>query len=405
MIAALQRRFVVSAMIAVTILLVVVLGAVNLTNYAMTERYGDRLMEVLIETEGAPDRSWRAAGGELPMASRREVLEARYFLLRWNDNGDLLYTDTEHTFAVTPQEAIDYGREALQSNVLAGDLEQFRFRIVPTRDDGAVAVFLDMSAQRRSVGTVFWASLLGGIVCWIAMFILVRALSRRAIRPIAENIERQKQFVTDAGHEIKTPLAIILANTEAMELRCGETKWSRNIRAQTARLSGLMENLLMLAKMDEQRAQLVRQEFDLSALTQEQAEAFRPGAELRGAALEISAEPGVTVCAVREQIEQVVTILLDNAVKYVSENGAIRLFVRREGRSAVLQVKNTCDALPNCPPENLFDRFYRADGARTQKNGGYGIGLAMAQTIAHVNGGAIKAAYEGEHLISMTVRL
>ena len=126
MIAALQRRFVVSAMIAVTILLVVVLGAVNLTNYAMTERYGDRLMEVLIETEGAPDRSWRAAGGELPMASRREVLEARYFLLRWNDNGDLLYTDTEHTFAVTPQEAIDYGREALQSNVLAGDLEQFR---------------------------------------------------------------------------------------------------------------------------------------------------------------------------------------------------------------------------------------------------------------------------------------
>ena len=202
-----------------------------------------------------------------------------------------------------------------------------------------------------------------------------------------------------------TPLAIILANTEAMELRCGETKWSRNIRAQTARLSGLMENLLMLAKMDEQRAQLVRQEFDLSALTQEQAEAFRPGAELRGAALEISAEPGVTVCAVREQIEQVVTILLDNAVKYVSENGAIRLFVRREGRSAVLQVKNTCDALPNCPPENLFDRFYRADGARTQKNGGYGIGLAMAQTIAHVNGGAIKAAYEGEHVISMTVRL
>ena len=409
MIHTLQKKFVVTAMTAITILLLVLLGAINLANYIMLNHHGDQLMQILLENEGAPEMVRRSEydADRVPMEPpdrNREAMEARYFLLRWDEKGALAYADTQHIFAVTAQEAQEYGETAMANNEAAGELEQFRYRIVRTRDNGAMAVFLDVSAQRRSMLTVLGASAVVGICCWVLMFVLVNLLSRRAIRPIAENFERQKQFVTDAGHEIKTPLAIILANTEAMELHCGENKWSRNIRAQTTRLSGLMENLLILARMDEQRPKLVREDIDLSALIREHAEPFGEGAALKNADFSISVEPGIHIHADREQMLQIVTILLDNAVKYVDEDGRIALSLRREEAGAVLQVRNSCAALPDCPPEKLFDRFYRGDSARTQKNGGYGIGLSVARAIVQANGGTIRAAYDGENMIVFSVQ-
>ena len=409
MIHTLQKKFVVTAMTAITILLLVLLGTINLANYIMLNHHGNQLMQILIENEGAPDMVCRSEydSDRVPMGPpdrNREAMEASYFLLRWDAKGALSYADTQHIFAVTAQEAREYGETAMETNESAGELEQFRYRIVRTHDDGAMAVFLDVSAQRRSMLTVLGASAVVGICCWVLMFVLVNLLSRRAIRPIAENFERQKQFVTDAGHEIKTPLAIILANTEAMELHCGENKWSRNIRSQTTRLSGLMENLLILARMDEQRPKLVREDLDFSALVREHAEPFGEGAALKNADFSISVEPGIHIHADREQMLQIVTILLDNAVKYVNEDGRIALSLRREGAGAVLQVRNSCAALPDCPPEKLFDRFYRGDSARTQKNGGYGIGLSVARAIVQANGGTIRAAYNGENTIIFSVQ-
>lgn len=410
MIQTLQKKFVVTAMIAITILLVALLGAVNLANYIMMNHHGEQLLQVLIENEGAPAMV-RHSGYDSeyvpvkPPIREREAMEARYFLLRWDEEGALAYADTRHIFAVTAQEAQEYGETAMETEAAAGELEQFRYRIVRTRDNGSMAVFLDVSAQRRSILTVLMVSVVVGICCWVLMLILVNLLSRRAIRPIAENFERQKQFVTDAGHEIKTPLAIILANTEAMELHCGENKWSRNIRNQTTRLGGLMENLLILARMDEQRPKLVCEDINLSVLVREHGEPFGEGAALKNADFSVSVVPDIHIHADREQTLRIVTILMDNAVKYVNENGRIELSLRREGQGALLQVSNTCETLPDCSPEKLFDRFYRADSARTQKNGGYGIGLAVAQAIVQAHGGSIRAFYKENSTIVFSVLL
>lgn len=229
------------------------------------------------------------------------------------------------------------------------------------------------------------------------MLLVVLLLSKRAIKPIAVNLERQKQFVTDAGHELKTPIAIILANVEALELLGGESKWSRNIREQAARLNGLTQNMLTLAKADEAR-KVATTEFSLSLLTAEYAEMFREPMSMRAITLDAEIAEGVTVRAVRADTARVLSILLDNAARYAKEGSTVRLSLR----GTCLRIENECDALPNCPPEKLFDRFYRADGART--GGGYGIGLSAAEAILVAVGGTVTAEYIGTDRIAFTVQ-
>lgn len=229
----------------------------------------------------------------------------------------------------------------------------------------------------------------GGVVlCWLGMLALVMLLSRKAIEPIADNMERQKQFVTNAGHELKTPLAIIQANTDAMELHQGESKWSRNIRTQTVRLSGLMQNLLTLAKMDEGGNLPPARPVDLSLLAQESVQVFQEAAALRGLVLEENVTPGLVLPADREHMTQLLSILLDNAVKYTDSGGQIALTLERAGAGVCLRVRNAPARLPE-DVSRLFDRFYRGDPARTQKNGGYGIGLSAAKAIVQAWKGSI----------------
>lgn len=158
-----------------------------------------------------------------------------------------------------------------------------------------------------------------------------------------------------------------------MELYLGESKWSRNIKEQTRRLSGLMQDLLTLARMDEGAAPAQKAALSLSGLAEQALEPFLQPMEAQGIALERDIQPEVSLTADPAQLEQLLSLLLDNAVKYTGPGGRIRLSVKQEGKRARLCLENTCPQLPTVPPEKLFDRFYRGDAARTQKEGGYGI--------------------------------
>ena len=239
------------------------------------------------------------------------------------------------------------------------------------------------------------------------MLLPVTLLSRKAIKPIAQNIDRQKKFITNAGHELKTPLATILANTEALELHNGESKWSRNIRSEIGRPSSLVNQLLLLARMDEGAAQNVAADFSLSSLTQDILQPFLSSMELKQITLTTDIHPDIVLHADREQIAQLLSILLDNAVKYVNPQGEIvvRLTSGSRDRKVTLLIQNTCRQLPDAPPDKLFDRFYRADRARTRKDthSGFGIGLSVADAIVKANNGSIHAAYPAPDTISFTL--
>ncbi len=416
MIRTLQRKFTVTAMIAVTVLLAVLLGVINVVNAVTQTAENDRLLQSLAMLEGfgpAPmlDGQFDEQFDALPRGRRGFMQEpltedrrmaALYFTVRLDESGAVQSTDLRRIASVDEEEAAALALRAVESGKGYGRLDDYRFQIVEPADGCRTVIFLDVSSQRHNVLRVAALSALAGLFAWCAMLVLVMALSRRAIRPIAENMERQRQFVTDAGHELKTPLAIIQANLDAMELTGGENKYSRNIRSQAVRLGTLTQNLLTLARLDENSVPLKPETVDLSALAAEQLEMFRAPAELKGLRVESEIAPGVSAQADRVQMTQLFSTLLDNAVKYCPEGGTLALSLR-QGDKAVLRLSNTVSAPVDT--DRIFDRFYRADSSRNQKNGGFGIGLSAAQAIVSLHKGSISAQMEGEDTLVFTVEL
>lgn len=412
MIRVLRRRFVISAMAAISVLLIVLLGVINFGNLISGELRTEQMLDMLSEGEGMysppeieprrffPDGKKRTAPPEQKAPTPDEMLGARYFFVRFDSCGEIVSLDMKHIHAVNLDEVREMARAAYDRGETSGRMERFRFRFTQTKDGkGSFVIFLDVSSQTRSVRTIFGISLAVGAFCWAAMLLLVLLLSQKAIRPIAENIEKQKQFVTNAGHEIKTPLSIILINTDALELHLGANKWSGNIRAQTERLTELMKNLLTLAKLDESSGKLPESVFSANLLLEELLDPYYEITAEKGIALSADFQDGVSLRANRESITQLFSILLDNAAKYTPSGGKIEAALSGNGRHVVFSLRNTCEIPEDMDLTKLFDRFYRCDSARTQKDGGCGIGLSAAQAIAQAHGGTITASREGDTIL------
>lgn len=394
----LQKRFVVTAMAAISVLILLLLGAINVANFVIVGNQIDRNLQMIAARE---------MGGEIqlppneppprrfldpPKNAYDTVLSSNYFVVRYDPNGNIADVDVSRISSISEDDAKGRAALAYVRGQESGRDGRFRY-LAQTSPMGTTIVFLDTSGERFSYLRILLLSAGIGAVCWGLMLALVIFLSRRAIRPIEENIQRQKQFVTNAGHEIKTPLAIIQSNAEALELYQGESKWSRNIKEQTQRLDGLMKHLLTLARMDEGAGAVQPEDLPFSQMVEERAGDFLQPMEGRGITLKQEIQPDLTLRADRAQMEQLLSTLLDNCVKYTDEGGTVWVRLNREGRQLSLSVENTCTELPHVPPEKLFDRFYRGDEARTQKSGGYGIGLAVARSLAQANGGRLQARY------------
>lgn len=419
MVKILQKKFIITAMAAVSILLLVLIGAINAANCWMTSEQTNQQLQMLGDTElqilkqekpGFHDQPGKRGGKHSffnPPIDEDLAMSLRFFTVCLDKQNQVVRKDISRIASVGEAEAEKYARQAAQKEKQTGYLEHFKYRVLDAKTPGgeelSAILFLDISRQLRSIGMVFILSVTIAAACWLCMLLLVILLSKKAIRPIAENMQKQRQFVTDAGHELKTPLAIIQANVDAMELISGENKWSRNIRSQTARLSGLMQNLLTLAKMDEEGFTLSMEELSISELLKESMQPFYEAAALKEIHMEADIAPKLLIKANREYIRRLLSVLLDNAVKYTNQGGTMEVSLQAEGNEVVLKMKNTCEKLPEGDAETLFDRFYRGDSARTQKNGGYGIGLSAAYAIVKAHNGRIAAEYENENTILFTV--
>lgn len=438
----LQKKFIVTSMIAVTVLLALLLGLLNGFNAWSNARRSERLAEVLLRTELIVGRAEEPPGnpppegelppdgeqppeGERPPNETREereldtLMEHRGFLqepLTEDDTRSAIFftvriaadgtaeADVSRT-SVSEEDAVAMAQSLAAQGKSSGRQDSYRYSSQPLPDGGTFWVFLDTTGASRSVLRVALLSLLLGAAAWCLMLLLVILLSKKAIRPIAQNMEKQRNFVTDAGHELKTPLAIIQANAEALELCGGENKYTKNIREQVGRLGGLMQDLLTLARADGGQAALKLQPVDLSETAEQTLQSFQTPMELRSLRLEKEIAPALTVNGDRTLLTRLISILADNAVKYAAEGSTVRFRLYAADRTVCLQTSNRCPALPDCAPSKLFDRFYRADEARTQKSGGSGIGLSAAQAIAQAHRGRISAAYEGGDTVIFTVTL
>ena len=408
MIKRLQRKFVLIAMGSLLAVLAVLVGAVNAVNFVQMDRRADRLLEMISQNGGRfpmgekePHRGERPGKEGLlgPGMTEETPFETRYFVVWADGAGQVSQLDTSHVAALSSQEAQSLGEEGRTG----GYKGSYKYLKVDS-GDGNMVVFVDCSSQVRT--GLFYLAVSCGVaaISFLVVLVLVSVFSRRAVRPVIESLEKQKQFITDAGHEIKTPLAVISANTDVLELEGGANQWTESIRNQTARLERLVRDLLALSRMEEGSVALSLCDFSFSDVVEKAAEPFLAPARQRGQTLELAIEPEVSLCGDKSGVRQLVAILLDNAVKYAGEGGRIQLRAGRRGRGVFLEVANTADSLPEGDLDRLFDRFYRADSSRARATGGYGIGLSIARAIAEAHGGKITAC-RGEGEICFLVAL
>ena len=406
-------------MIAITILLVVLLGAINVFNFTSASREMNETLDEIVDSlqtaENAISSSEGPAGNFRNNFNTYENIfpdadlgdfnadGTAYFSVTLDTSGNALVIVMSGISSISEGEAVVMAQAAFDTKSVSGSDGDYKYMAYTSpASTGITYVFLDTDRYKSGVLRVIALSVLAGLACWGLMFVLVFFLSKKFIKPIAENIDRQKVFVSDAGHEIKTPIAIIQANTEAMELYNGESKWSRNIKEQTSRLSGLVSNLLTLSKASETYEKPVICNVDMTAVVNENIEMFTEPAALQAKLISFDASQTYMVKGDKEQFSRIVSLLLDNAVKYAPKMSEINVSLFASAKTVTLKITNECDELPDCPPERLFDRFYRPDASHNSQSGGTGIGLATVKAIADRYGAAASCIY-GDGEISFLV--
>ncbi|MBR4334904.1 MAG: HAMP domain-containing histidine kinase, partial [Clostridia bacterium] len=273
--------------------------------------------------------------------------------------------------------------------------------LVEERDGYTLVAMIDGTINDKNQTLLFRQMLLIGSAATAILLLISIFLARRIVRPLEENDEKQKRFVSDAGHELKTPIAVVSANCELLKRQIGENEWLSNVEYENGRMADLVKQLLFLSRAE--RRDVPKETLDLSELTTGEALPFESLAFERGKKIESQIEPGVFVEGNANQLRQLVSILLDNALSH-GIGDRIELSLWRERHAAILTVTNDAEEIGAEQLARLFDRFYRADEARTENAPHYGLGLSIAQAIVLAHGGTISAAYKNGKAI-FTVQL
>lgn len=407
MIKKLRMKLIVASMLSLFIVLLVIVGGAAILNYRKVVFTADETLAILRENGGSfpspanrlekPPKDGKLGSPELPY-------ESRYFTVTLNEAGTVVATNTGKIAAVDTATAMAYAQQIWREGRAQGFVEDYRY-IVYTADAQTQMIFLDCGRSLDTFRTFALTSAgisAAGLLCVLLLMIF---FSGRIVKPFSENYEKQKRFITDAGHELKTPLTIIDADTEILSMDLGENEWLSDIQSQTRRLADLTNNLILLSRMQEEQPQSQRIDFPLSDVVEETAMSFQALAKTQDKVLTTQIQPMIAFKGDEGAIRRLVTVLLDNAVKYSQPQGRIALSLCKQRNLVRLSVYNTTESICKADLEHLFDRFYRADQSRNSQTGGYGLGLSIAAAIVSAHRGKIWASTEDEASLQITVTL
>lgn len=418
MIRRMRHRVILAAMVAFFAVILTIAVLVNVVNYAVVTRRADNTLEAVLNYErgpmgprGAGDKSEppevvgpQEARPFMELPDKELNYMTRFFIVRFDESGEAYSVFTDFIASIDEEQAKEYGQKAFDSGKEHGYLGEYRY-VRATRDGDTVVAFLNTLRERQSMQALLLMTLGISGVSLIVVFILVVILSRRAIKPYAANIERQKQFITDASHELKTPLTSISTSLDVLEMESGESEWVGNIRKQTGRMSKLVSELVTLSRLDEEIPLPNKEKFSLSNAAWEIVDVYKTQAKAAGKNFSIEIEDDVMMVGEKAAVQQMLSVLLDNAIRYSDASGDIRVGIYKKRNRAYVEVFNTCDYEVPPDTERLFDRFYRPDGARSTKTGGTGVGLAIAKAVAETHGGTITANCPSGKTMTIKVKI
>ena len=407
----LRWKFIGTAMLASLIVFAVLLTGINAAFRVMSLRGIDGTLRMIAENEGRfpgdisfdkpPREGFRS--WEMPM-TEETPFETRFFVVWEADAAGSVRKEMRSIAAVSAEEAEAYYAEAEARGGETGFVAQYRY-YRGEGDGGRFIAFLDCTQQLHSFRNVFMSSLLVAVLALLITFVLVIALSKLTLAPVARSMESQKRFITDASHELKTPLTVIASHADILCMEDEENEWAQGIRRETARLAGLVNDLVLLSRWDEDEPIREKYEFDLSGAVWDTLTPFLKLAEARGKSIRAEIADGLRFTGDEGAVQTAVSTLLENAVKYSLPGSEITVELTKLRRGMLLAVSNPCREDQVRDLGRLFDRFYRADASRARSSGGFGVGLSIAKAIIEAHGGRISAYYKEAGVICFRIHL
>lgn len=381
-----QRKFVLITMITLFFILsLIILAATSLNYYNMNSR-ADAFLELLSENQGNISKEDLRSLNEQSFYTENIPYEMRYFIVDFKDDTVI---DRSHMESISEEEGKILSGFMLKNEGNKGTIQNMRYLI--DRDHSQLYV-LNIYEGQKAFENFFVNTVFISVMSLFAVFIIVSVFSKKAIKPMTEGLLKQRKFITDAGHEIKTPLSIIAANCEVLELQYGRNEWIESTQNQVRRMNLLIKNLLTLAKMDEENIDIHFVTLNLSEIAEEIIQPFTVLADQKGIEVQKRIEKNLYISADPNRISHLISILMDNSIKYTPVDGVIEIYLERKGKNIIIDFINTVEKMPEGNLERLFDRFHREDDSRTSEGGGYGIGLSLARAVVKSHGGRIRAS-------------
>jgi len=402
----LQKSFVKSAMLSFTAVLLAVLVAVNIVNYRQTVDQVDRLTTMLVNNDGtfpdAPDDKGPKEHPEHGMPKGMEFrkddqMATRYAVVRVA-NDTVQSVDRTHLVSLDEEALKELGLRIAQGTATKGWEGSLRYQVAKT-DAGTMVVLVDANRETQQVSRLMMVTGAVFVLCLAVVYVLVRLASKRAIRPFVENVERQQQFIANASHEIKTPLAVLSANTDLLAMMGTEAKFVDSNKRQIKRLNSLVEQMLILSRYDEGEAAATKEEVDLVAVTKAIVEEILPVLNEKELQVEFTGEAQTIITTNKSAMTELIRILLDNAMKYTVGEPVITVEAKRNQ----LAIGNETEPMTKEQVSQIFDRFYRVDSSRNRTTGGSGLGLSIAQKIAETNNVQLTAELTSETQICFVI--
>lgn len=424
MIRRLQKKFVLAAIVSVFLVLFFLIGAINFLNYRNLINEADSTLQILAENNGSFPGTMRRMQDVLPEAEPLPetvprgrpfgrkgegfgelAYQSRYFAVWFDREGNTARSNLENIATMQEEDAVALAEAVYTRGRTKGFSDEYRYSRTEN-DSETMLLFLNCQRELWTFRVFLYSSIGISLIGLLAVLVLLLLLSGRIVHPIAESYEKQKQFITDAGHELKTPITIIRADADVLESEMEEeNEWIADIRRQTNRLTELTEDLIYLSKMEEENPALRLQRFSFSELVQETVDSFQAPALMQKKDFSLSVASGVDITGDRKAVGKLVSVLLDNAVKYSPEDRTVEVVLSESGKYARLAVRNSTESIEKGNQDRLFERFARGDASRNSESGGFGLGLAIAKAVAEAHKGKIHAESEDGKSLTVTAEL